>query len=204
MQIRRYGVITGLLQGPRRGNGKIGEYAVTAGALEADQRFQHAALAVEPTLRRRRLAGSRLFQIEELALRFGNGEERLYERILGGSAPASVLVVPMLDDDRVLLVREYAAGMERYELGLPKGRIEPGEAPLQAANREIMEEVGQGARRLREITTLSLAPAYIQHLTHVVLARDLYPSPLEGDEPEPLDVVNSDCAVEVPFFTTMI
>ena len=140
-------------------------------------------------LRRRRIAGSRLFQIEELALRFSNGQERQYERILGGSAPASVLVVPMLDNDTVLLVKEYAAGMERYELGLPKGRIEPGEEPLQAANREIMEEVGQGARRLREITRLSLAPAYIQHLTHVVLAQDLYPQSLPGDEPEPPEVV---------------
>jgi ADP-ribose diphosphatase len=140
-------------------------------------------------LSRRRLAGSRLFHIEELALRFGNGQERRYERILGGSAPASVLVVPMRDDDTVLLVREYAAGMERYELGLPKGRIEPGETPLQAANREIMEEVGQGARSLREITALSLAPAYIQHLTHVILAQDLYHRTLPGDEPEPPEVV---------------
>lgn len=140
-------------------------------------------------LRRRRVAGSRLFQVEELELRFGNGEQRCYERILGGSAPASVLVVPLLDADTVLLVREYAAGMERYELGLPKGRIEAGEDPLRAANREIMEEVGHGARRLREIGTLTLAPAYIQHMTHLVLAQDLFPQTQPGDEPEPPEVI---------------
>lgn len=140
-------------------------------------------------VQRRRIAGSRLFRIDELELRFANGEERRYERISGGTAPGSVLVVPLLDSDTVLLVREYAAGMERYELGLPKGRIEAGEDPLQAANREIMEEVGHGARRLREINTLTLAPAYIQHLTHVILAEDLYPQRLPGDEPETLEVV---------------
>ena len=44
----------------------------------------------------------------------------------------AVVVVPMQDDETVLLVREYAAGMHRYELGLVKGRIDAGETPEQA------------------------------------------------------------------------
>ena len=44
--------------------------------------------------------------------------------------------VPLLDADTVLLVREYAAGLHRYELGLVKGRIDAGETALQAANRD--------------------------------------------------------------------
>ena len=45
------------------------------------------------------------------------------------------------------------------------------------------------ARELVELTSLSLSPGYMTHVTHVVLARDLYPSPLQGDEPEPLEVI---------------
>ena len=52
----------------------------------------------------------------------------------------------MLDDDTVLLMREYAAGVHRYELGLLKGRMDAGETPEQAANRELKEETGYGAR----------------------------------------------------------
>ena len=70
--------------------------------------------------------------LEELDLEFGNGERRLYHR-LRAHGEGAVAVVPMLDDDTALLVREYAAGMHRYELGLVKGRIDAGETPIQAA-----------------------------------------------------------------------
>ncbi len=136
----------------------------------------------------RTLAQTRIFHIEGVDLRFANGAEASYERLVGPE-PGAVLVIPMMDDDTVLLVREYAAGEERYELGLPKGRIEPGEDPLQAGNRELKEEVGYGARRLIPLTTLSLSPAYVKHSTHLVLACDLYPDRLQGDEPEPIEVV---------------
>jgi ADP-ribose diphosphatase len=88
-----------------------------------------------------------------------------------------------------LLVREYAVGVERYELGLPKGRLEPGENVLDTANRELMEELGYGARRLTEIAQLTVAPGYFGHITHVILAEDLYPQRRDGDEPEPVEVV---------------
>jgi len=100
-----------------------------------------------------------------------------------------VMVVPMLDDTTVLLIREYAAGVERYELSLPKGRIEDGESIVAAANREIMEEIGYGARRLTPLKSVTLAPGYFNHATHLVLAQDLYPKRLEGDEPEAIEVV---------------
>ena len=127
-------------------------------------------------------------RMERLDLEFSNGERRLYER-LHGRGHGAVAVVPMLDADTVLLVREYAAGVHRYELGLVKGRIDAGETPEQAANRELMEEAGYGARDVRVLRTLTLAPTYMSHQTHVVLARDLYPQRLPGDEPEALEVV---------------
>ena len=126
--------------------------------------------------------------LEELDLEFGNGERRLYHR-LRAHGEGAVAVVPMLDDDTALLVREYAAGMHRYELGLVKGRIDPGETPEQAANRELQEEAGYAARSLRVLRSLSLAPTYMSHQTHLVLARDLYPHRLPGDEPEEMEVV---------------
>lgn len=134
------------------------------------------------------VAQTRLFRVEEVHLRFKNGNQVQFER-LKSSSRGAVLVVPMLDDDTVLLIREYAAGVQRYELALPKGRMEDGEDILGAANREIMEEVGYGAKRLRHMHTLTIAPSYLSHATHIVLAQDLYPERRSGDEPEDIDVV---------------
>ncbi len=139
-------------------------------------------------LNTRTVAKSRLFHIEELDLEFSNGTTAQYER-LRGATRGTVLIVPLLDEGTVLLVREYAAGTESYELGFPKGRIERDEPLLEAANRELMEEIGYGAKRLERITSLTLAPGFLGHATEIVLARELYPQRLEGDEPEELEVV---------------
>lgn len=134
------------------------------------------------------IAQTRLFRIERIGLRFSNGVSVEYER-LTGSPEGAVLVVPLLNAGTILLIREYAAGMQRYELAFPKGRIEAGEVPTVAANREIMEEIGYGARNLRVIRSMTLAPGYVQHTTHVVLAQDLYARREQGDEPEEIEVV---------------
>lgn len=134
------------------------------------------------------IAKTRIFHVEQLDLRFPNGVEVCYER-LRTSSNGAVLAVPMLDQDTVLLIREYAAGVGRYELALPKGRIEPGETLLQAANREMMEEVGYGAHQLKHITSLTLAPGYLGHTTHVVLGQELYAQKEAGDEPEEIEIV---------------
>ena len=141
------------------------------------------------TLHTRTVARSRLFRVEAVGLRFANGVEVEYERLASSRPTGAVLVVPIRDDGSVLLVREYAAGTDRYELGLPKGRVEPGEEPLAAANRELREEVGYAARRLTLLRDLSLAPGYLSHRTSVILAEGLYPDRLPGDEPEDMEVV---------------
>ncbi len=107
-------------------------------------------------LQRKTVASSKLFQVEALSLEFSNGEQREYERLIRGKGHGAVLIVPLLDNDTVLLIKEYAAGLHRYELGLPKGKLDAGENSLAAANRELQEETGYGANNLHLLTSLSL------------------------------------------------
>ena len=100
----------------------------------------------------------------------------------------AVMVVP-IHQGNMLLAREYAAGTDNYELGFPKGLIDPGEQAIEAANRELQEEIGFGARKLTLLKELSLAPGYFSSKMQIFIAEDLYESRLEGDEPEPIDVV---------------
>ncbi|MCP4044768.1 MAG: NUDIX domain-containing protein, partial [Gammaproteobacteria bacterium] len=118
---------------------------------------------------RRKQEPGKSFKIEKLDLEFSNGEKRTYERLCTHGLGA-VIVVAMLDDETVLLVKEYAAGLHHYELGLVKGRLDAGETILEGAQRELKEEAGYGANSLVELTALSLAPGYMTHVTHVVLA----------------------------------
>ena len=134
------------------------------------------------------VAESRLFKVESLHLKFSNGEERVYERMRGGNRGA-VMVVPLFDAHTLLLVREYAAGTHSYELGFPKGLIDPGEDAFEAGNRELMEEAGFGASSLTLLKQVSLAPGYFSSRMDILLARDLYPEQRVGDEPEPLEVI---------------
>src|SRR5699024_3687537 len=92
-------------------------------------------------LARRSTRLSRPIRTEQLDLEFSNGARRTYERRLD-TGHGAVIIVPMRDADTVLLIREFAAGMEHYELGLPKGRLDAGESAFDGANRELKEEAG--------------------------------------------------------------
>ena len=87
---------------------------------------------------------------EVLDLEFSNGERRRYERSIQ-TGHGAVMIAAMPDPDTVLMIREYAAGTHRYELCLPKGRIDKGETVLEAANRELKEEAGFGAHKLTRL-----------------------------------------------------
>jgi len=135
------------------------------------------------------VATSKLFDIERVDLRFSNGAERQFERLRPKNRGA-VMVVPLLDDNTVLMVREYAAGVERYDLSLPKGVVDEGETHLEAAQRELMEETGYGAKNMEIFTKLTSLPAYFYGAILIVLARDLYKESLQGDEPEEIEVIS--------------
>lgn len=138
-------------------------------------------LRVEPVAR------SRLFTIESVDLEFSNGAQRVYERMRPSEREA-VMIVPIIDN-HLLLIQEYAVGLETYELGFPKGLIDPGETVFEAANRELKEEAGFGAQQMEALSKLTMAPSYFSSKMNIVVAEGLYPEKLEGDEPEPLPVI---------------
>ena len=75
------------------------------------------------------------------------------------------------------------------QLTLVKGAVDDGESLEEAANRELKEEIGFGARRIQFIKKLNLAPGHMGFTINLLLATDLYPERLPGDEPEPPEVV---------------
>ena len=134
-------------------------------------------------------AQTRLFKVEQVELRFSNGAERTYER-LANRGNGAVMIIPVTENNEVLLIKEYAAGIEDYTLTLPKGLIDPGEDAHIAADRELKEEAGFGSNQLDTLKVMTSAPNYMGHSITAVVARDLYPCRLQGDEPEEMEVVS--------------
>lgn len=134
------------------------------------------------------VARSRLFEVAAIDLEFSNGSNRQFE-VLQTSVRGAVMIAPILNNESLLLVREYAAGVHEYVLGFAKGLVEQDEDLISAGNRELQEEIGYGANKWRTLSTMSVSPGYLKSRIHLLLAQDLYSSQLAGDEPEPLEVV---------------
>ncbi|CRK85552.1 ADP compounds hydrolase NudE [Candidatus Providencia siddallii] len=130
---------------------------------------------------------SKLFNIQSVNLEFSNGVRRVYERMCPSNHEA-ILIIPMIEKN-LILIREYAVGIENYELGFPKGAIDPGEIILEAAQRELKEEIGYGAHKIIQLAKLTMSPSYFSSRINILVAQNLYNEKLNGDEPEPLEQI---------------
>ena len=139
-------------------------------------------------LKQRTIADTRFFQVDEVELEFTNGAQRRYEKLVNRGVGA-VMVIPVLNDDILLMIREYGGGIDRYHLSFPKGAVDLGESYESAANRELQEEIGYGAHSITPLREVFLSPGHMEHNITIFLATDLYPSAIPGDEPEPLEVI---------------
>lgn len=128
----------------------------------------------------------RLLTIRVDHSRLSNGVECTREVIVH---PGAVAMVPLLDADHILMVRQWRAAAACELLEIPAGTLNPGEAPLTCAERELMEEVGYRPRNLTPLCSAYLAPGYSSELLHTFLAEDLVPEKLAEDEDENIEVV---------------
>jgi ADP-ribose pyrophosphatase len=85
----------------------------------------------------------------------------------------SAVMMPVDEKNRVLLVRQYRLPAGRYLWELPAGRLDPGEKPLQAAKRELVEETGYRAREWTKLVSFWVSPGYVAERMTIYLARNL-------------------------------
>jgi ADP-ribose pyrophosphatase len=85
----------------------------------------------------------------------------------------SVMIVPVLDDDRIVLIRNYRISFDQVLWELPAGTLEAGEDPADCANREVIEETGYKAGRLVPMLELLPAPGLATERMHTFVAYDL-------------------------------
>lgn len=94
--------------------------------------------------------------------------------------PGSVVLVPVTDDDRIVLVRQYRHPIGRWVWELPAGSLERGEDPASAAARECQEEIGLIPGRVEKLGSLFPTPGYCDEEMNFYRLTQLRP-PGEGD-----------------------
>jgi ADP-ribose pyrophosphatase len=98
--------------------------------------------------------------------------------------PGAAVVLPVLDDGRVVLIRNYRIAVEQTLVELPAGTLDPGEEPLETAGRELAEETGYRAGTLELLAVFYSSPGILDERMHLFLATGLAPGEpnLQGGE----------------------
>ena len=117
-----------------------------------------------------------IFLVDEVEL--SNGQITLRDIV---RHPGAVAIVPILDDGRVILIRQYRYAPNMMLLEIPAGTMEQGELPIQCAARELKEETGYEAEKLEYFMSCYMAPGYSDEIIRFFLARELT---MVGDNPE--------------------
>jgi len=127
----------------------------------------------------------RVLKLRIDTFRLPNGKEVEREVVEHRGA---VALVAFDNEERVLLVRQYRAAVERPLLELPAGTLEAGEEPEKCAARELAEETGFRPGRLKLLTGFYSAPGFCSEYLHIYQANDLAPEHAEADEDEDIQV----------------
>lgn len=101
----------------------------------------------------------------------------------------SVAILPIDEDGRITLVRQYRCVFGEPLVELPAGRVDRGETPRQAARRELREEIGMDARRFERLLRIVPSPGFLDETVTIYRATGLFPSPRQADDDERIELV---------------
>lgn len=139
-------------------------------------------------LSRSALFSGRIFEVLAESVRLASGRGQDLEIV---RHPGAVAIAAHDEEGRLVLVRQYRHALGRETLEIPAGRLEQGEEPLAAAQRELEEETGLTAKRWTLLRVLAPAPGFCSERIHLFRAEGLREVPgggLPADEDEEIAV----------------
>ena len=131
---------------------------------------------------------SRVFSVEVGKKRFPNGREHEVAIV---RHPPSVVLIPLEDDGRVVVIKQYRAPIDRETWEFPAGSLDPDESAEAAARRECEEEIGRVPQRVERLAALFPTPGYCDEQMIFFRLSDLRQPPADSphkpDEDEDIE-----------------
>jgi ADP-ribose pyrophosphatase len=103
--------------------------------------------------------------------------------------PGAAAIVPLLEDNKILMIKQYRHATEETLMEIPAGTLQKGEKPEECASRELTEETGCKAKELKKIVSCYLAPGYSNEVIHIYIATDISQVDQKPEEDENIQVV---------------
>jgi ADP-ribose pyrophosphatase len=128
---------------------------------------------------------AKLFKVKNIDLPLPDGKTKTYELV---DIQNAITVLPVDSEGNVYFVEQYRIGADKSLLELPAGKIEVDEDPLEAARRELREEIGMDAAEIKPIGNFYMSPGYTNEYMYCFLATGLYLAPLAPDADEFINV----------------
>ena len=139
------------------------------------------------------LFSCKIFKVTE---RFQTGRSGLSHKRFIVEHPGGVGILPILDDGRIVLIRQFRTAVDQYIWEIPAGTREPGEEPRITAARELIEETGYRAGRLVPLPSFWSSPGFLTEKIDLFLATDLTAgeSALEDGEDLTIQIIDKETA----------
>jgi len=146
--------------------------------LEKTEAFRERTVSSEPIFQGKVIS----LQVDTVQLPDGATATREIVKHPGAAAVLALL------DDKMLVVEQYRKPLEKFQVEIPAGKLDPGEEPIVAAARELEEETGYRAGKLRPLNAFYTSPGFADEKLYVFIAEDLVKGQSRPDEDEFLNV----------------
>lgn len=135
----------------------------------------------EKTIDRKHIYQGNIIRIESLTVTLPDGKEATRDMV---SHPGASVIIPLNENGELYMVRQYRKPIDRVSLEIPAGKLDKGEDPAICAERELKEETGLSAEKIKHLISVHSTPGFCNEVLHIYLATGLKEGKQCSDEDE--------------------
>ena len=140
----------------------------------------------EKTINSENIFNGKILKLRVDEVMLSNGDKTTREIVEHNGA---VAIIPLIDEEKMFLVKQFRKAIEKELIELPAGKIEKEEDPKECALRELEEEIGYKAGHIKKLLSIYTSPGFSNEIIHIYVAWDLKKTKINRDDDELMDII---------------